>query len=92
MAADVVVYGTRYCPYCMRARQLLSRKGVAFREVDLTMDERGRSELARRVGSRLVPQIFINGRAVGGFDDIDELDRRGELERLLSEPNPPAVV
>ena len=90
MAADVVMYGTRSCPYCMRARELLRRKGAAYREIDLTADQQGRRELADRTGRSTVPQIFINGKGVGGFDDIAALDRRGELDRLLAETSPPA--
>lgn len=86
MAADVVMYRTPFCPYCHRAAALLQRKGVAFREVDVSHDDRARDRLIEASGRRTVPQIFINGVSVGGFDDIAALDRRGELDPLLNQP------
>lgn len=86
MPADVVMYRTPYCPYCVRAAMLLQRKGVAFREVDVSNDPEARERLVRETGQRTVPQIFINGASVGGYDDIALLDRRGALDPLLREP------
>jgi glutaredoxin 3 len=86
MSADVVIYRTPYCPYCVRAAMLLKGKGVAFREVDVSDDPEARERLVRETGQRTVPQIFINGASVGGYDDIARLDRRGALDPLLSEP------
>jgi len=85
MSAEVVVYRTPYCPYCVRAAMLLERKGVAFREVDVSNDPAARERLLRETGQRTVPQIFINGASVGGYDDIAALDRRGALDPLLRE-------
>jgi glutaredoxin 3 len=85
MSADVVVYRTPYCPYCVRAAMLLERKGVKFREVDVSNDPEARERLLRETGQRTVPQIFINGASVGGYDDIALLDRRGALDPLLRE-------
>ncbi len=81
--ADVVMYRTRFCPYCMRAALLLKAKGVAFREIDVSNDPDTRERLLRETGSHTVPQIFINGASVGGYDDIAALDRRGALDPLL---------
>jgi len=64
---------------------LLKKKGVDFREVDVSNDNEARERLLRETGSRTVPQIFINGVSVGGFDDIASLDRRGALDPLLRE-------
>jgi glutaredoxin 3 len=89
MAADVVVYRTPYCPYCVRATMLLQRKGVPFREVDVSSDPEARERLLRETGQRTVPQIFINGVSVGGYDDIALLDRRGALDPLLREAPTP---
>ena len=86
MAADVVMYRTPFCPYCVRAKALLERKGVAFREVDVSNDDDARDRLVEQSGRRTVPQIFINGVSVGGFDDIAALDRRGQLDPLLNAP------
>lgn len=85
MLADVVVYRTPYCSYCVRAAMLLQRKGVPFREVDVSNDPEARERLLRETGQRTVPQIFINGASVGGYDDIAQLDRRGALDPLLRE-------
>lgn len=85
MAADVLLYRTPYCSYCTRARMLLEEKGAAFREVDVSRDMSLRAWLHEATGRRTVPQIFINGRPVGGYDDLAHLDRLGELDRLLAE-------
>lgn len=79
----VVIYTTNYCPFCARAKALLRTKHVDFEEIDITVDEHLREEVTRLSGRRTVPQIFIDGKSVGGFDDIKELDMSGELDRLL---------
>jgi glutaredoxin 3 len=86
MLAEVVIYRTRFCPYCVRAAELLRRKGAAFHEIDISNDPVERDRLLEQTGWRTVPQIFINGSFVGGFDDIAALDRRGALDPLLREP------
>jgi len=83
--AEVKIYTTPFCPYCLRAKSLLSRKGVAFEEIDVANKPEMRRWLQEITGRRTVPQIFINGRGVGGFDDISALDRRGELDGLLAQ-------
>ncbi len=88
--ADVVMYRTPFCPYCMRAEWLLKHKGATVREIDVSNDPSARSWLLQATQQRTVPQIFINGVSVGGYDDIAALDRRGILEQLLSEPAPAA--
>src|ERR1700722_6358944 len=83
MPAQVSLYTTDYCPYCTRAKALLGTKNVPFTEV--AVDERPdlRSWLISASGQRTVPQIFINGRSVGGFSELAELDKKGALDRLL---------
>ena len=85
--ADVTIYTTNYCPYCTRAKSLLTRKQVAFTEIDVTRDASKRQWLVQATGQTTVPQIFINGKSVGGSDDIHSLDRRGQLDDLLREPS-----
>ncbi len=85
MIAEVVMYRTRFCPYCTRAAMLLKAKGVAFQEIDVSNDPDTRERLLKETGSHTVPQIFINGASVGGYDDIATLDRRGALDPLLCE-------
>jgi glutaredoxin 3 len=80
---DVVVYLAGWCPYCQRARNLLSKKGLQFREIDVDDDPQLREEMIARSGRRTVPQIFIGEQHVGGCDDLLALDERGELDRLL---------
>ena len=89
MVAEVVMYRTRFCPYCTRAAELLRRKGAAFREIDVSNDETTRSRLVEQTGSYTVPQIFIDGVSVGGYDDIALLDRQGKLDPLLMRMSPP---
>ncbi len=80
----VVIYTKRGCPYCERAKALLRAKGGAFQEVDITGDPGREREMILRAGGRTtVPQIFAGGRHLGGWDELAELDRRGELEGLL---------
>ena len=78
-----MVYTTNYCPFCTRAKALLRSKNVDFEEIDITLDEGLQEEVKRLSGRRTVPQIFIDGKAVGGFDDIKQLDVLGKLDRLL---------
>ncbi|MBS0394272.1 MAG: glutaredoxin 3 [Proteobacteria bacterium] len=77
------MYATGWCPYCARARALLERKGVSWTEIDVEAEPARRAEMIARSGRRTVPQIFIDGRPVGGSDDLHELDRSGELDALL---------
>lgn len=82
--AKVEIYTTLMCPYCYRAKALLKRKGAAFREIDVSMDPDKRAEMRGRAGGRhTVPQIFINGRHVGGCDELYGLDGAGKLDPLL---------
>jgi glutaredoxin 3 len=81
---DIVMYSGSWCGYCARARALLQGKGLTFREVKVDEDPADRLEmLARSGGRRTVPQIFIDDRHVGGFDELHALERSGELDTLL---------
>lgn len=86
--ADIVVYTTSYCPYCVRAKRLLDAKKAPYREIGVDGDPEKRRWLAEVTRQRTVPQIFINGRPVGGFTDLAALDRAGELDAMLAEPPP----
>jgi glutaredoxin 3 len=81
--ARVRIYTKSRCPYCVRAKALLARKGVPFQEIDAEGDHALRLWLAEVTGQRTVPQIFVGDRSLGGFDDIDALDRAGKLDPLL---------
>ncbi len=81
--APVVTYTTATCPYCVRAKQLLRDKQIAFVDVDVTGRADLRAQLAEHTGRTSVPQIFIHGQAIGGCDDLFALNRSGQLEQLL---------
>lgn len=81
---EVVIYRTPTCSYCFRVHQLLESKGIPFKEVDVSDDPGKRRWLFDVTRQRTVPQVFINGRPVGGFDDLARLNRSGELDRLLT--------
>ena len=84
-APGIVMYSTGWCPYCVRARALLERKGLAFREIKIDEDPAERDAmLARSGGRRTVPQIFVGDHHVGGFDDLYALDKTGKLDELIS--------
>jgi glutaredoxin 3 len=86
--AKVEIYSTTYCPYCVRAKQLLDVKDVDYTEIDVTGDDAARSALVEKSGGRkTVPQIFINGVAMGGYDDLRLLEETGKLDVLLGENN-----
>jgi len=80
---DVVIYSTQVCPYCVRAKQLFQRKGVSYREIDVSFDQAERMALVARTKQRTVPQIFINDQHIGGCDDLYALERSGQLDPLL---------
>ena len=84
MAAEVKIYTREGCGYCTAALRLLTSKGVQFEHIDATGDPTTRRWLAEVTGQSTVPQIFIDGRSVGGYTDIRALDQRGELDRLLA--------
>jgi glutaredoxin 3 len=80
------MYSTSFCGYCDRARALLNRKGVAVTEIKVDEDPAERAAMLRRTGGRRsVPQIFVGERYVGGYEELSQLDRSGELDRLLRE-------
>jgi glutaredoxin 3 len=79
----VTLYVSDWCPYCQRAKDLLIRKNVDFSEINVEDDAKLREEMLARSNRRTVPQIFIGDRHVGGCDDLFELDRSGELDRLI---------
>lgn len=83
MAAKVEVYSTSYCPYCRAAERMLDNKGVAYEAYDVTYDDDKRDWLVQTTGRTTVPQIFIDGKPIGGFTDMQALDRQGKLAPML---------
>jgi glutaredoxin 3 len=82
--ADVLIYTTSACPYCVPAKRLLSHKGVPYQEVDVSGDAAKRQEMMQASGRRTVPQIFIGEQSIGGFDELYALEQSGELDTLLN--------
>lgn len=82
-APKITVYTKSYCPYCVQAKALLTRKGIAFEEISVEGKDELRIWLMERSGQRTVPQIFAGERSLGGFSDIDALDREGKLDPIL---------
>ncbi|HLY05559.1 MAG TPA: glutaredoxin 3 [Rhizomicrobium sp.] len=80
---NIKIYTTPICPYCVRAKALLKKKGASFEEIDVLMDRSAREEMEQKSGRCTVPQIFIGDVHVGGSDDLHELDREGALDPLL---------
>ena len=81
--AEVKIYTREYCGFCTAAISLLRGKGVAFEEIDATGDDKTRKWLAEVTRQDTVPQIFIDGRSIGGFSELRALEQRGELDALL---------
>lgn len=81
--AEVIMYATGYCPYCTKAKALLTEKNVAFTEIRVDLHPELREEMIQKSGRNTVPQIFINGQHIGGCDDLHALEAQGELEKLL---------
>lgn len=83
--SKIDIYSSMFCPFCHRAKALLTAKGAEFNEIDVDMDPNARMEMMRRAnGGRSVPQIFIGDHHVGGSDDLAALERTGELDALLA--------
>ena len=81
---NIQIYTTQTCPYCVRAKALLDKKGAKYKEIDVSNDPLLRQAMTEKAGGRTsVPQIFIEGRHIGGCDDLYALDKAGELDKLL---------
>jgi len=83
MTAHVKMYTRKWCGYCTAAERLLEAKGVPYEQIDCTGDNKTRKWLVDETGRTTVPQIFIDGKPIGGYDDLRALDRRGDLDKML---------
>lgn len=79
----VKIYVTTYCPYCRMAENLLMEKGIPFEAIDVTNDDAARMRLVKETGYKTIPQIFIDGKPIGGYQQLAKLDQEGELDKLL---------
>ena len=84
---QAVMYTTRWCPYCVRARSLLEQEGVSYREIAVDGDRQLRAEMMASSGRHTVPQIWIGETHVGGYTDLRAIHQRGELSQLLAAAN-----
>jgi glutaredoxin 3 len=82
--SQVTIYTKPYCPFCIRALDLLDKKGVAYTEIEAAFDPEKRQEMMRRAGRATFPQIFVGDHHIGGCDDMMALDRAGELDSMLN--------
>lgn len=82
--ANIVIYSTHSCPYCVKAKALFDSKGLSYTEYYIDEDESLRQEMMEKSQRRTVPQIFIDEQHIGGCDDLYALDREGKLDPLLS--------
>ncbi|HAT8180085.1 TPA: glutaredoxin 3 [Legionella pneumophila] len=80
---EVILYTTGYCPYCVKAKELLDKKNVIYTEIRVDLQPELREEMIQKSGRRTVPQIFINSQAIGGCDDLYALEAQGTLNELL---------
>ncbi len=84
MSNPVTMYTTRFCPYCIAARRLLSSKGVSFEDIPVDGDPDLRRKMTERAGQRTVPQIWVGETHVGGYTELAALEQRGALDQLLN--------
>jgi glutaredoxin 3 len=82
--AKVIVYSQPFCGFCTAAKRLLDRKGVEYTEIDVALDAKKRAEMIELSGRQTVPQIFVGKRHIGGFDELNALDKSGGLEKALA--------
>lgn len=82
---SITLYTTRWCPFCIRAKQLLSDKGYSFEEISVDNDPAKRQEMTEKAGATSVPQIWINQQHIGGCDELYKLERNGQLDSLLAQ-------
>ena len=89
---DIKLYSTTNCGYCVAAKRLLEERKLPFTEIDCTTDRATRTRLVEETGRRTVPQIYIDGVPIGGFDDLALLDRSGELSKIAAGEQKPSAI
>ncbi|MDF1758884.1 MAG: glutaredoxin 3 [Legionellaceae bacterium] len=83
MSHNIVIYSGARCSYCVRAKELLKRKGLSFTEILIDEDDKSREEMVEKTNRFTIPQIFINDQHIGGYDDLYALDSSGKLAEIL---------
>lgn len=84
MKNNIIIYSSTHCPYCVRAKALFTKKGLDFTEILIDSNDALREEMIEKSQRRTVPQIFINGKHIGGCDDLYALETAGELDKILN--------
>ncbi len=84
MEHKVEIYTADYCPYCHQAKQLLDRKGIVYEEIRVDLNPDKRAEMMERTGRRTIPEILIDDKLIGGFDDLWACEQSGQLDKILS--------
>jgi len=80
---EVTLYTTKFCPYCIRALRMLSKKGVPYKNIDVNKNQELYKKIKKETGSNTVPQIFIGDDFIGGYDEMNQLDKEGKLDSML---------
>jgi glutaredoxin 3 len=88
----IELYSTDYCGYCRAAAKLLTERGLPFTEIDCTNDRATRQRLVAETGRKTVPQIYLDGVPIGGFDELRKLDRSGELGKIVAGEKTPTSI
>lgn len=89
---DIKLYSTTYCSYCRAAKQLLEQRKLPFTEIDCTDDAATRQRLVEETGRKTVPQLYIDGVPIGGFDDLNKLARSGDLDQIVAGKKKPVAI
>ena len=82
--SNVVIYTTKYCPFCIRAKHLLEKKQMAYQEIAVDQNIKLRQEMMQKSGRHTVPQIWINDQHIGGCDELHQLEYQGKLDKLIT--------
>jgi len=80
---EVTLYTTKFCPYCIRALRMLSKKGVPYKNIDVNKNQELYKKIKKETGSNTVPQIFIGEKFIGGYDEMNQLDKEEKLDSIL---------
>ena len=84
-ASNVIIYSSPFCGYCAAAKRLLKKKDVGFTEINVLFDPKRRQKMVQLTGRHTVPQIFIGGQSIGGYDELSALEAEGGLDSLLAQ-------
>lgn len=84
MEPDIIIYSAPMCPYCMKVKDFFNKKDLRYKDIDISKDPEVANMVVEKTGKKTVPQIFINNTHIGGWDDLNSLDKSGKLQELLA--------